>query len=156
MLRAEGTSGTSASDRDREGRSGRAGWRILWRRLRLRDDQRGFTLIELANVLMIMGVLMIIGLPAVSDGHKTVKRTACAERQRKIYEGAILYAAENFVPDGSVNVTALYPDYLNSDTGECPSSVTPDYDDYTIVFAGGEPIDVICDIEGDEHPWSPH
>ena len=105
---------------------------------------------------MIVSVLTLIGLPKISDGHAAVKRTSCAERQRAIFEGAILYAAENIVPNGNVNVTVLYPDYLKQTVGECPESVSQDWDDYTIIFANGAPVDVVCDIEGDNHPWSSH
>lgn len=120
------------------------------------SKQRGFTLIELANVIMIVSVLVLIGLPTISDSQTTVKRTACAERQRHIFEGAILYAAENIVPNGTISVADLIPGYLNRDVAECPESVTRDYDDYSIVFQDGRPIDVICDIEGDAHPWAPN
>lgn len=115
--------------------------------------ERGFTLIELANVIMIVSVLVIIGLPTISDSHEAVKRTSCQERQRKVFEASILYAAENIIPDGDVNVGDLVPDYIKQEVGECPASVTTDYTDYSIVFLDGEPIDVVCDIEGNFHPW---
>ena len=118
--------------------------------------ERGVTLIELANVIMIVSVLTVIGLPTMTDSHATVKRTACCERQRHVYEAAILYGMEHFVADGEVNVSVLIPDYILEDVGECPCSVSADYDDYTIIFQGGQPIDVVCDIEENEHPWAPH
>jgi prepilin-type N-terminal cleavage/methylation domain-containing protein len=118
--------------------------------------QRGFTLIEIANVLMIVGVLTLIGLPTISDSRASVKRTACAERQRRVFEASILYAAENIVADGDVNVQQLIPYYIHQDVAECPESLSQDYDDYTITFQDGRPVDVTCDIEHDGHPWAPH
>ncbi len=116
---------------------------------------QGFTLIELANVIMIVSVLTVIGLPTMTDSHATVKRTSCCERQRHVFEAGLLYGAEHFVADGEVNVSVLIPDYVLDNVGECPESVSRDFDDYTIIFQDGQPVDVICDIEGAEHPWAP-
>ena len=79
-----------------------------------------------------------------------------AESSYALFEGALLYGAENFIGDGEVNVTALIPDYLHQEVAECPESVSPDYDDYTVIFDDGRPMDVVCDIEGDDHAWASH
>jgi prepilin-type N-terminal cleavage/methylation domain-containing protein len=154
MCTADSHTPPRSGRRNRLGRATRSVWKQI-AGYRARRNQ-GFTLIELANVIMIISVITLIGLPAITDSHASVKRTSCAERQRRIFEAAILYAAENIVPNGDQNVTVLIPDYIKREVAECPESVSPDYDDYTIHFFDGRPIDVTCDIEGVNHPWMPH
>ena len=121
-----------------------------------RRGEAGFTLIELANVVMIMGLLALFAMPAIGSTTFAAKRVNCLDRQRRMFEGSLLYAMENFAPNGNMNVDQLTGSYIRQETAECPESVAVGYDDYTITFLAGEPIAITCDIMGAEHAWEPH
>ena len=120
------------------------------------QQDQGFTIIELMIVVAILGILFVIGFPVFSEGQVGARRNSCLERQRIIYEAALLYGAQNVVPDGDVSAAVLQPDYIKTGAADCPTELDGDYDDYTIVFEASGPKDVICNVMGDEHPWSPH
>ncbi len=115
----------------------------------------GFTLVELANVVAIVGLLAVIAIPRINSTAIAARRTKCQEAQRTIYESSMLYAADNLVGTGDINVNALVGDYVTQSAAECPESTTVGYDDYTIRFVGNEPRDVTCDVVGANHNWAP-
>ncbi|MFD1018732.1 competence type IV pilus major pilin ComGC [Thalassobacillus hwangdonensis] len=80
-------------------------------------NEKGFTLIEMLIVLMIISVLLIITIPNLSDNSKTVKDKGCealikmAEAQAQSY-----YLDKNEMP--ATIATLQTEGYLESDT--CP------------------------------------
>lgn len=117
-------------------------------------ENQGFTLIELMVVVGILGLLVLIGFPVFSEGQVGARRNACLDRQHLIFEAALLYSAHNIVPDGNLSAAVLQPDYTQPGAADCPMELNGDFDDYDIVFQNGEPLDVICNVAGDQHPWS--
>lgn len=52
----------------------------------------GFTLVELLVVIVIIGILSSLLLPAIMSGIRTAKATACASNLRQLYQLGTVYA----------------------------------------------------------------
>ena len=59
----------------------------------MKRDQRGFTLMELMIVIVIIGVLAAIGVPAYKNYVTESKNNACAANKRTIETAAGMYWA---------------------------------------------------------------
>jgi prepilin-type N-terminal cleavage/methylation domain-containing protein len=125
-------------------------------RKQAKTSSAGFTLIELAVVLVIIGILVVVGFPVFSESQVGAKRNTCLDRQHTVFEAALIYCADNVLPDGNLSVSDLEPELIQTPGADCPASMDGSADDYTIVIQGGGPIDVICNIQGAAHPWDPH
>ena len=72
-------------------------------------NQRGFTLIELMIVIVILGILAAISMANFFSMKENSERASCLTNQRHILEGTILYIAERNVSDEVINVTLPLP-----------------------------------------------
>ncbi|MFY9134472.1 MAG: prepilin-type N-terminal cleavage/methylation domain-containing protein, partial [Bacillota bacterium] len=59
----------------------------------MKRDQRGFTLMELMIVIVIIGVLAAIGIPAYNNYTKKAKTAACDAQKRSIATAVGLFYA---------------------------------------------------------------
>lgn len=120
------------------------------------SGQRGFTLIELMIVIVIIGILAAIGATNLVRMKNNAKMASCCCNQLHVFEAGYDYAVNNVVADGDMNVSVLAAaGYAPQRLCECPSSNNADFDDYTITWLEGLPIEVECDVEGADHDWAP-
>ena len=110
-------------------------------------NEKGFTLMELMIVIVIIGVLAAIGLPAYNSFIARSKKTVCESNMRVIQTARDMYTIET--PAGTTDLNAL-DTYMGSPDGskladlKCPVSDAA----YTITEAGK----VSCGTHGDYAP----
>jgi len=119
--------------------------------------QGGFTLVEMMVVVIIISILAAMGIANYIRMSNHAKLASCVSNQRNIYQAATIYASDNVVPDGDMDVEDLFAvRAVARNLCECPSSNNASFDDYTITWLNGLPRDVSCDVEGDSHLWTAH
>lgn len=89
---------------------------------------KGFTLVELMIVVLILGALAAIALPRIIGGANTAKVNACATNVDLINSQIELYYAnEDDWPDSLTDVTGD-PNYFPDGAPACPFGTDYDYD----------------------------
>jgi prepilin-type N-terminal cleavage/methylation domain-containing protein len=120
-------------------------------------SQAGFTLVEMMVVVIIISILAAMGIANYIRMSNHAKEASCVSNQRNIHQAATIYASDNVVGDGDMDVEDLRAaGAVALNLCECPTSNDATYDDYTLTWLNGLPRDVSCDIKGDEHLWTPH
>lgn len=83
----------------------------------LKRDSRGFTLVELMVVLLIIGILVAIAIPIYNSTQLKAKERACEANIRTIEGAAAQYYSEEGTWPG--NISVLVGEYLKEEP-ECP------------------------------------
>lgn len=65
------------------------------------SSSRGFTLIELVIVIVVLGILSSVAIPALKDLGTDAKTAACRQSLMSIREGLSLWRSRNIVQNGS-------------------------------------------------------
>jgi len=81
-----------------------------------KNKKSGFTLIELMVVLAIMGVLMLLLLPALASTRKQAHAIDCMNNMKQLIYAAFMYADDHdgVIPDVAPVETEKYPDLATS------------------------------------------
>lgn len=93
-------------------------------KLRRNRGERGWTLVELIIVIIILGLIAGVALPAYLDLTTNAKINACQAQQAAIKSAVLLYYAKNVgtLPDSLTNGM-----FLDATIPTCPSGGTISY-----------------------------
>ncbi|MBN8690047.1 MAG: prepilin-type N-terminal cleavage/methylation domain-containing protein [Armatimonadetes bacterium] len=95
---------------------------------------KGFTLVEIMIVVLIIGILLAIAVPNFVRARETSRTRTCVGNLKQIDSAKEQYAMENRLASGAAVAWAnLAPDYLKRQPA-CPSGGT-----YTIGNVGTDP-----------------
>jgi type II secretion system protein G len=85
----------------------------------MKRNNKGFTLVELMVVLLIIGILVAIAIPIYNSTQAKAKERACEANLRTLDGAAAQYHAAN---EGWPNdINNLVPDYIQN-TPKCPTN----------------------------------
>ena len=98
--------------------------------------RKAFTLVEIMIVVLIIGILLTIAVPAWMTARANSRQKTCVTNLRQINDAKEIWAMENKKVDGdAVTQADLWPGYINgSSFPSCPAAGT-----YTIDVVGSEP-----------------
>jgi len=116
--------------------------------------RRGFTLIELAVVIVVVGVVATIALANFMRFRNRATYAACLANQRHVLESSLLYVSLTNPGTVDFDVDQLTGGgYLNDEVAECPKSTAHEHNDYTIHVNSNHVTTIDCKIEPAEHQW---
>ncbi len=109
--------------------------------MKIRANCKGFTLIEIMIVVVIIAVLMAVAIPNLMKAREASRQKACLSNLREINQAKEQYAMECRKHDGdSVGWGEIVPNYLKTQPtcplgpgydlqviGTCPSCPNPDH-----------------------------
>ena len=88
----------------------------------VRPRRAGLTLIEIVIVVIVIGILAAILLPAIGSVREGARRTTCMNQMRQLGLGLQNYENRHsrFPPAKTTEKTRESKEYLNDDTNDCP------------------------------------
>ena len=86
------------------------------------NNKKGFTLVELVVVMVILGILMVILIPRITGIQDGAKKTACQSNLRILDSATALWVSEN--PTANTAGSATLPNltaYIDESNAKCPA-----------------------------------
>jgi len=115
-------------------------------------NERGFTIMELLVVIVIIGVLAAIGVPAYNNMIEKARTTACQANRRTIATAAGMYWAEKgeaLTVDDTTAANDLASYLNNITTIKCPSDKgEAGKTGYKVVITDAGLVTVTCNADG--------
>jgi prepilin-type N-terminal cleavage/methylation domain-containing protein len=132
-------------------------WKTLHRRTALsgaimrRDSrERGFTLVEIMIVVLIIGILVSLALPSWMNARARAQTRICVANLRQIHQAKEMYALATRAQTGdAVSMSDLMPQYLDHEPF-CPAGGGAAY----IVNAIGTPPECPSGIPSHRFDWT--
>jgi competence protein ComGC len=101
-------------------------------------NNKGFTLVEMLIVLMIMTTLLLIAVPSIDQNNKVVNGKSC-EAMKSLVEGQVeTYELENDIPPSKIGDLADYISEIES--ADQTSLMCPGNQEMIVIKAKGEVI----------------
>lgn len=82
-------------------------------------NERGFTLIEMMVVLLVISVLLIITIPNVTKHNSTINEKGCDALIKMVEAQIQAYEIDKGTPPADIN--ALVDEYLTTEQTTCPN-----------------------------------
>lgn len=102
------------------------------------NKKKGFTLVELLIVVVILGALAAIAIPRITASTSTAKANACATNVDILNSQIELYRADNGGYPSSLGDVTTDPNYFPEGTPGCPSGGS--------YIMSGDPPRVSCSV----------
>jgi prepilin-type N-terminal cleavage/methylation domain-containing protein len=117
--------------------------------------QRGFTIVELAVVMVVLTIITSIGLANFMKFRTRASYTSCISNQRHIVEASTLYISATNPGTEVIDVSTLTASgYLTPKVAGCPNSNARALDDYTIHIENNAVTAIDCKIKPVDHQWN--
>lgn len=121
----------------------------------MRSSRSGFTMIELAVVLIVLSIMSSIALANFIKFQKRASFASCVSNQRHVLEASTLYISLENPGNVAYDVNVLVGNgYLSQEIGECPRSAVHAMNDYHITVVNNRVTGLNCKILPVDHQWN--
>jgi len=115
----------------------------------------GFTLVELAIVVVVLGIISAIAMSNFIRFRHRANYAACVSNQRNIVEASLLYISITYPGTTTFDVDQLTAGgYLPDQVADCPLSTAHAMNDYTVSIVDNRVTEIECKIEPADHLWN--